>query len=78
MKKILMVLDNGFKPDLRVQKEINTLIKLGYSVDLYCWDQEGGLPKTESKDNFNIFRLELVVEKQQGVKKFLTWLNFIS
>lgn len=76
MKKILMVLDNGFKPDLRVQKEINTLIKLGYHVDLYCWDQEGDLVEIENLPNFNIFRIKLVVEKQQGVKKVIDLFKF--
>jgi hypothetical protein len=76
MSKILMVLDNGFKPDLRVQKEINTLIKLGYSVDLYCWDQVGDLPETENKPNFNISRIKLVVEKQQGLRKIKDLLKF--
>ena len=64
-----MVLDNGFKPDARVQKEIDTLVKLDYSVDLYCWDQDGDLPETENKTNFKITRIKLVVGKQQGLKK---------
>ena len=76
MSKILMFLDNGFKPDLRVEKEINTLIKLGFSVDLYCWDQEGNLPANERCYNFNIHRIEIVVEKQQGVKKTIDLLKF--
>ena len=76
MSKILMFLDNGFKPDLRVEKEINTLIKLGYSVDLYCWDQEGNLPAQEKQHHFNIHRIGLVVEKQKGVKKIIDLLKF--
>lgn len=71
-----MFLDNGFKPDVRVQKEINTLIKLGYSVDLYCWDQEGDLPETENKPNFNIIRIKLVVIKQQGLRKIKDLFKF--
>jgi hypothetical protein len=76
MPHILMVLDNGFKPDLRVQKEINTLKKLGYSVDLYCWDQEGDQEEEENKQNFNIYRIKLIVEKQQGLKKIFDLLKF--
>jgi glycosyltransferase involved in cell wall biosynthesis len=76
MLRILMILDNGFKPDLRVQKEINTIVKLGYSVDLYCWDQEGDLPYQENLPNFNLYRIKLIVEKQQGLKKIIDLLNF--
>ncbi len=71
-----MVLDNGFKPDLRVQKEINSLIELGHAIDLYCWDQEGDLPSEENKQNFNIFRIKLLVGKQQGIKKILDLFKF--
>jgi hypothetical protein len=76
MLKILMVLDNGFKPDLRVQKEINTLIKLGYCIDLFCWDQEGDLAAQENKGNLTIHRVKLIVEKQQGLKKIKDLLKF--
>lgn len=76
MLKILMVLDNGFKPDLRVQKEINTLIKLGYCIDLYCWDQEGDLAAQETNGNLTIHRVKLIVEKQQGLKKIKDLLKF--
>jgi hypothetical protein len=76
MPKILMVIDNGFKPDLRVQKEINTLIKLGYTIALFCWDQEGDLPSTENKVGLTIHRIKLVVEKQQGIKKIFDLLKF--
>ena len=76
MPKILMILDNGFKPDLRVQKEINTLIKLGYEVDLFCWDQEGNLPENEKKGIFFIYRIKLIVKKQQGLKKIFDLFKF--
>lgn len=76
MSKILMILDNGFKPDLRVQKEINTLLKLGYEVDLFCWDQEGDLQESEKKGNFFIYRIKLIVKKQQGLKKIIDLIKF--
>ena len=69
MSKVLMVLDNGYKPDLRVQKEINTLIKLGYSVDLYCWDQEGNLATQENAPNLNVYRIKSYCGKTTGCKK---------
>jgi glycosyltransferase involved in cell wall biosynthesis len=71
-----MLSDNGYKPDLRVQKEINTLVKLGYLVDLYCWDQDGNLPEQENDRGFNIFRIKVVSGKQQGLKKIKDLIKF--
>lgn len=76
MQKILMILDNAFKPDLRVQKEINTLTKLGLWVDLICWDQDSDLQNYEKFDSFAIHRIKLKVEKQIGVKKIFYVIKF--
>jgi hypothetical protein len=70
MQKILMILDNAYKPDLRVQKEINTLTGLGLYVDLICWDQDSDLQNFEKYDFFSIHRIKLKVEKQIGIKKY--------
>ena len=75
-KNIIMILDNAFNPDLRVQKEINSLIKLGFSVDLICWDLEGELPESEKYENFNIYRVKIIAEKQQGIKKIFDLIKF--
>ena len=39
--KIAMILTNGFDPDPRVYKEAKSLVKLGHSVDILCWDRSG-------------------------------------
>ncbi|MCQ5121152.1 glycosyltransferase [Massilicoli timonensis] len=39
MKKVYMLLTNGFDPDTRVYKEAQYLIKKGYSVEIICWDR---------------------------------------
>lgn len=75
-KKILMILDNAFYPDLRVKKEINSLIKLGFDVELICWDQEGELPEIEREANFIIHRIKIIAGKQQGIKKIFDLFKF--
>lgn len=37
--KILMLLSNGFDPDIRVKKEAESLSNLGHSVSIWCWDR---------------------------------------
>lgn len=40
MKKIKMLLDNGFDPDLRVYKEAQFIIQQGYDVEILCLDRK--------------------------------------
>lgn len=69
MKRILMILDNAFKPDLRVKKEIETLIGLGNYIDLVCWDQDSDLETHEVFEGYSIHRIKLKTERQIGIKK---------
>ena len=39
--KIVMILTNGFEPDLRVYKEAKYLSNKGYDIEILCWDREG-------------------------------------
>ena len=38
--KIIMILTNGFAPDLRVYKEAKYLAQKGNEVQILCWDRE--------------------------------------
>jgi glycosyltransferase involved in cell wall biosynthesis len=40
MLRVLMVLDREFPPDIRVENEIETLIKAGYEVHIACYTQK--------------------------------------
>ena len=40
MKKIIMILTNGFGSDPRVYKEAKTLVQAGHDVEILCWDRE--------------------------------------
>lgn len=39
--KILMLLDNPFEGDLRVEREVSTLASAGYTLQLYCLKKKG-------------------------------------
>jgi len=78
MKKILMVLDNAFRPDQRVLKEIETLVSLGCKIDLYCWDHDSDLPEKEKRVGFDVTRIKIKVAKQIGVEKIKYLLKFYN
>ncbi|HLF05951.1 MAG TPA: glycosyltransferase, partial [Thermoplasmata archaeon] len=43
-------------PDIRVQKEAETLSRAGHSVTVFCWDREGGHRAEESQHGFRVVR----------------------
>lgn len=56
--KILMVLDGEFPPDIRVENEIEQLIKLGHHITLACFTLSGK-PTREEKKNIVIVRTRM-------------------
>ncbi|RLF97577.1 hypothetical protein DRN58_08535 [Thermococci archaeon] len=55
--KVLMVLSNPFRPDMRPYHEAQSLIKKGYSVDILAFDQKSEFPVEEIYDGINILRV---------------------
>lgn len=53
-----MLLEEEFPPDIRVENEINTLLKNGHEIKLVCTTRKG-LPKIEEKGKLSIYRLPL-------------------
>ena len=76
MKKILMILDNAFKPDLRVKKEIETLTKLGLNIYLYCWDKDSELPEYVEEDLLKIKRVKVKSKSQLGLGQIKNLFKF--
>ncbi len=75
-KKILVLLNNEYRPDTRVKKEIEGLIKYGFDVNLFCWDIRCKLPKSEKYNNFSIQRIQTPSKKQLGYKQLYYLLKF--
>ena len=65
--KILMILDNEFPPDVRVEKEAESLIKQGHSVTILSYSFRG-LNKTELWKGIRIIRFKI---NKQLAKKSL-------
>lgn len=54
-------------------RTVRTLLDLGYSVTVLCWDMSGESPARESRGDFEIIRYRRRVGKA-GVKYFSLWL----
>jgi len=60
MKRVIMLLSNPFKPDLRVLRESLILSKEGFHVIIIAWDREGKLKKMERiNSNIVVIRVRL-------------------
>jgi glycosyltransferase involved in cell wall biosynthesis len=44
-------------PDIRVQKEADTLARAGHEVAVFCWDRAGTNPKEEAHRGFRVVRV---------------------
>ncbi|WP_129738488.1 glycosyltransferase [Massilimicrobiota timonensis] len=72
--RVLFLRSNPVNPDSRVEKEVETLIKNGYKVDIFCWDRNKNYPtRKENKKlfttNCNIYRVGIQAEFGAGFKK---------
>ena len=53
-------------------RTVSTLLEMGYSVTVLCWDMKGESPATESRGDFEIIRYRRRVGRA-GVKYFSLW-----
>lgn len=75
-KKIVFLRSNPVDPDPRVEKEINSLLKLGYKVIILAWDREHNYKIKEAYLNLNngnvkIYRFGIKSTYGGGVKNNL-------
>ena len=54
---VLMLVTNGFRPDPRVAKEAEALVKDGYDVTVLAWDRENAFPDREEHRGAHIMRI---------------------
>lgn len=75
---ILMVLDNSFRPDLRVMREAATLSEEGNCVTILAWDRDIGIerPVRETIEGVEIVRIPVKSERQLGVRQIPKFLKF--
>ena len=79
MKKIVMILTNGFDPDPRVYKEAYYLVNRGFKVTVLCWDRDinRNNPVKESIDGINVVRYKIPSEYGSGKIQIFAYTKFI-
>lgn len=77
--KILMILDNGFYPDVRVYKEAQYLISKGCSVEIVCWDHVKDMkkPKNEIIDGIEITRYKIPCKKYNKIEYARAYVKYL-
>jgi len=78
MKKILMLLDHEFPPDIRVENEIESLLAAGNKVFLACYTRKGR-PENEHSGALTIIRKRIstfIYKSSVGALKFPFYFNF--
>ncbi len=76
--KILMVLDHKFPPDIRVENEIEALLKAGHEVHLACYTRQG-MPSFEEIQSIKVHRKPIstfLYKSSVGALKFPFYFNF--
>ena len=80
-----MILDHDFPPDVRVEKEIETLINNKHEIILACYNYKKKLSEFEKKENFKIYRKKiskLTLKSSVAILKlpiyFRFWRKFIT
>jgi glycosyltransferase involved in cell wall biosynthesis len=76
--KIVMLLTNGYSPDIRVYKEAKTLGEIGYDVEILAWDRESGFINAPEIYNGNIFIKRFYPKSKygSGLKQFKALLSY--
>jgi glycosyltransferase involved in cell wall biosynthesis len=78
--RVIMLLDNSFRPDLRVLREAEALIQLGLSVTIVAWDRdiEFELPKHEVINSVEVVRICVKTKRHLGVMQIIPYIKFAA
>lgn len=76
--KVIMILTNGFDPDVRVYKEAQYITSKGHEVEILCWDREGKYKdrQIEQIENIKIVRFFEESKYGSGLKQIFKLLKF--
>ena len=76
--RILMLLENEYLRDSRVEKEVQSLFKAGYEIIVAAINQSN-LPYEERRENCTVFRKTIsgfILKSSVGALKFPFYFNF--
>lgn len=76
--KIIMILTNGFSPDLRVYKEAKYIAEKGNEVEILCWDRENAFidKPIENLGKIKVVRFFGKSKYGSGIKQIFKLLHF--
>ena len=74
---VIMLLTNGFAPDLRVYKQAVYLTKKGFFVTVFCWDRTGQLPDVERVDGIVVKRCNISSAYGTGLRQLPAYFRFL-
>lgn len=79
-KRIIMLLTNGFDPDIRVYKEAKYLLSRGYEITILCWDREveKNYPETEDCEGIELVRFKIMSKPGSRWKQLRQFFRYIS
>ncbi len=79
MMKILIILTNGFDPDLRTYKEAKYLVNKGYDVEILAWDRESRHTNNPEEiiDGIKVKRFFTPSKYGSGIKQVVPMLKFM-
>lgn len=78
MNKVVMILTNLFRPDVRVLKEAKYLVEHGFEVEILCWDRSNELINNpvEFIDKIKIIRFYPKSVPGTGLKQIKSYIMF--
>jgi len=56
-KHVVMFLSNAYAPDVRVQREAESLVEAGYRVSVICWDRRSTFAPYETVSGIDVIRV---------------------
>lgn len=76
--KVAMLLDNPYRPDLRVRREAQSLVQQGAIVTVFAWDRDIGVERASEEwtEGIQIIRIPAKSEQQLGIKQIPVYLRF--
>lgn len=79
-KQVVMILTNGFDPDVRVYKEAKYLVSKGFGVTILCWDRDLSRqnPEIENVEGINVIRFKIESVYGTGAKQIKAFFKYIK
>lgn len=76
LNNIIMLLDNAFKPDVRVYKEAKYLVKHNYNVKIICLDKKNEF-KDKELENYDGIMVKRIFVRSEKITKLMENNKFI-